>query len=256
MDQLRDLGFQERDWQPEWNESDIPVIEPYEDTHDGGDGGSSFVSDGDTDDVFYECADGAEDSRDNASRSSAGSQQLKLRSPTKRNSRQSLSPTKTARAPIAESARGPAIVSDQPRTYVPRGAPGARRATPDEPRQHMRTSFQSHRLSMPPSIRLNPPSESSRPLPILPHKSTGSQSSIAHRRHPAYPVEEWRKRTPSPVRSIREGLSTPPLGKRREGSRASSLMSAISSTWRRRGATSAEGGRTAVGQSGMRSTST
>ncbi|KAF2824868.1 hypothetical protein CC86DRAFT_456841 [Ophiobolus disseminans] len=173
----------------------------------------------DEEEVFYEGGDGAADTR----YSSAGSQQLqlRLRSPTKRSAKH----------------KSGAVNAMQPPVYIPRGAPPPR-----------------YRLSMPPSIRLSPPDDTSRPLPRLPHKSD-SQSSISYRPHPAYPLDEWRVRTPSPVNSVRKGLSTPPLAKRREGSRASSLISAISSTWRRRGATSAGSNRSAEGQGGTRSTS-
>jgi hypothetical protein len=222
----------------EGEENDMPVIEPFA-THACEDRNSRASKQG-ADDIFYECADGTADTRSPDKRSSADNQQ---KSSTKRAS--GLSLMRTRPPSTGGASQDSPSASGHPRAYVPRGAPGARDAPSDAP-QRMR-SQPNYRLSMPPSIRLLPPDDASRPLPRLPHKSN-SQSSIAYRPHPAYPVEEWRTRTPSPVRSVREGLSTPPLEKRKE-SRTASLMSAISSTWKRRGTPSSERQRNAEGGS-------
>jgi hypothetical protein len=229
-EQLENMGLLEQAWRSEGEENDIPVIEPcvdgarYE--------GSSRASRKDADDVFYECANGTTDSRSQTTHSSTDSQR---KSPTKRAFWRS--PPKTKRSSSVDAWQSSPCASDQLPAYVPRGAPGAHREAQVIAQQRnsiTRTPPQSYRLSMPPSITLLPMDDASRPLPNLPNKSD-SQFSIAYRPHPAYPVEEWRTRTPSPIKSIREGLSTPPLEKRKEG-RASSLLNAISSTWKRRGA--------------------
>ena len=216
--QLRELGVDKQECRGEGEENDMSVIEPYEDS----------ARDDETMSGSRAASRDAEDSQ--------------LHSPTKRITRRR-SPVETMKPTTAKTSQPSAGASEQPRAYVPRGAP------------LMRPSSRIHRLSVPPSIRLCPPGDTSRPLPKTPHKSD-SQSSIAYRPHPAYPMDEWRERTPSPVKSIREGLSTPPLEKRRGGSRASSLMNAISSTWRRRGTPSSESHRGGEGRHGARSTST
>jgi hypothetical protein len=138
------------------------------------------------------------------------------------------------------------LISDteQPRAYVPRGAPGPKADLPlqylDEDAQQrdsfVRTPTPFYRLSIPPSIRLGPPEPASRPLPTIPIKNN-FEASTSYHPHPAYPVDDWTVRTPSPVKSVREGISTPPPGKRREQVRSTSaLMSVIASAWKRRGA--------------------
>ena len=129
--------------------------------------------------------------------------------------------------------------SEQPRAYIPRGAPT--NAVEEQAGQESQclscasTPLQFYRLSMPTSAELDPVVPASRPLPTLPQKSDPF-SSTSYRPHPAYPVDDWIMRTPSPVKSIRENSATAPLGKRRDQTRsASSLMKAISSTWKRRG---------------------
>lgn len=134
----------------------------------------------------------------------------------------------------------------QPRAYVPSGAPGSRTSGRYSIEQALAechsggvTLPQFYRLSIPPSCRLYPPAPSSRPLPSLPRKNDTSPRETSYRPHPAYPVDEWAIRTPSPVKSIRDGISTPPLGKRR-GFTPTSLMNAIATTWKRRGTPSSE----------------
>lgn len=243
------MGLLEQAWRSEGEENDIPVIEPCVDG--AREDGSSRASRKDADDVFYECANGTADGKSHTTQSSTDSQR---KSPTKRASWRS--PPKTKRPSSVDAWQSSPCASEQLHAYVPRGAPGAHREaqviTQQQRNSITRTPPESYRLSMPPSITLLPPDDASRPLPSLPTKSE-SQSSIAYRPHPAYPVEEWRTRTPSPVKSVREGLSTPPLEKRKEG-RASSLLNAISSTWKRRGA-ERERQRDMEGRSGARSAS-
>lgn len=117
-------------------------------------------------------------------------------------------------------------------TYVPRGAPSDV-ATGSPPSRRRCGPLDTYRLSMPPAIKLPAPVPSLRPLP-LPRKHDDCLSLTAYRPHPAYPVEEWTMRTPSPVRSFRDGISTPPLeGRKGLGITGAGLMGVISSTWRR-----------------------
>ncbi|KAF2259252.1 hypothetical protein CC78DRAFT_621214 [Lojkania enalia] len=96
----------------------------------------------------------------------------------------------------------------------------------------------TYRLSVPPSLRLHPPVDTAKSLPSIPQKSD-SLTSTAYRPHPAYPVEDWVARTPSPIKSIRDGISTPPLGGRGKFS-GLSLMNVVSNVWKRRSTPSSE----------------
>lgn len=87
-------------------------------------------------------------------------------------------------------------------------------------------------LSVPPSVRLSPPKGALCELPMILEKK--HMADTGYHPHPAYAVDDWEVRTPSPVKSIRDGIATPPPGKRR-GFSASALMDAIASTWKRRG---------------------
>lgn len=117
--------------------------------------------------------------------------------------------------------------------YIPRGAPGLDNFTAERQPLYRRPRLDTYRLSMPPSIKFNAPEPSSRPLP-LPRKNEQLSSSLAYRPHPAYPVEEWTIRTPSPVRSARESITTPPLENRKTlGITGGGLLGVISSTWKR-----------------------
>lgn len=95
-----------------------------------------------------------------------------------------------------------------------------------------------YRLSVPPSLKLEPPKRLSREHSSIPQKNN-PDSTTGYHPHPAYPVEEWVVRTPSPVRSIRESISTPPLGKRR-GFMATSLINVVANAWKRRGTLGSE----------------
>ncbi|KAF1935643.1 hypothetical protein EJ02DRAFT_415428 [Clathrospora elynae] len=238
-DQLRELGLLEQDSNVAGEENDLSVIEPQEDSvHGAGkvDRNCSSASKA-SKDVFQEC-------NENPS---------------------SLSQTTIveARRPSTPgvSLRRVSNTSEQPRAYTPRGAPSSKTDISDEQPvtqaqqrdSYVRTPPQFYRLSMPPSVRLDPPEPNSRPLPMIPQKNN-SASSTSYRPHPAYPVDDWTVRTPSPVKSVREGISTPPLGKRREqGRSASALMNAISSAWWRRGTQTPDGSASTDSREGARS---
>jgi len=204
---------------------DLSVIEPDEGSRQEKGKGSRRSANEDQDEI-HEISDGASDSsRPRSLRASAGPRPQSL-----------MDTRKPSRSELPH-----ANVSEDGQTYVPRGAPGAEvSSSDDEDWQPRQKPSQVHRLSMPPSIKLVPSEPLSRYLPTIPEK-TASSSTMAHRSHPAYPVEQWRIQTPSPVRSFREGISTPPLERQGEtGGSSSSLMSALSSTWRRRRAGSSE----------------
>lgn len=189
-------------------DNDLPVIEPCEDSFVGEDRRVASRASEHLEDLFFECG-----------------------------------------ASMSEPSQRSTDTYEAPRGYNPSGAPsitssaGAsdEQAAKQTPQRHssMRTPPQSYRLSMPPAVKLVPPQPRSQPQHAGPHK-TDSSSSTSYRPHPAYPVEEWRQRTPSPVKSIREGITTPPLEKHRRGFRASSLVNVFTSSWKRR-ATSASG---------------
>lgn len=116
-------------------------------------------------------------------------------------------------------------------TYVPSGTPSE--VSTGSPQSLCRRGrLDSYRLSMPPSIKFDAPEAVSRPLP-LPQKHD-FDSLTAYRPHPAYPVEEWTVRTPSPVRSFRDGITTPPLESRTGlGLSGAGLMGGLLSAWKR-----------------------
>lgn len=116
-------------------------------------------------------------------------------------------------------------------TYIPCGTPYE--VSSGSPRSlRRRGRLDTYRLSMPPAIKFDAPQPSSRPLP-LPQKNSLT-TSTAYRPHPAYPVEEWTMRTPSPVRSGRDGIATPPLeGRRGLGIAGAGLVGGLLFTWRR-----------------------
>lgn len=116
--------------------------------------------------------------------------------------------------------------------YIPRGAPDPEIPSGKPPVLRRRGPIDTYRLSMPPSIKLAVPGPATLPLP-LPQKNNFF-SSTAYRPHPAYPIEEWTVRTPSPVRSTQDDIGTPPLERGKGlGLTGVGLMSVISSTWKR-----------------------
>ncbi|ORX90923.1 hypothetical protein BCR34DRAFT_299306 [Clohesyomyces aquaticus] len=128
--------------------------------------------------------------------------------------------------------------------YIPKGAPRTDGSDGSPKARHSGggTPPQFHRLSGPPSLKPSPPKQRSQ-LPSIPMKHDDDElSPAAYRPHPAYPVDEWTVTTPSPVKSIRDGISTPPL--RRRGISATTLMNVVSNALKRRtpGAESEDGG--------------
>jgi hypothetical protein len=236
-DQLRGLGLLDQHVSGAGEDNDLPVIEPREDDIDEAKEGTracSVVSK-DLGSVFQDCSDNLNGRA--ASAADTRAQTQNPHSPMRSTSARARNPL-TRKASIRQ-------VSDteQSRAYVPRGAPGLNKEASVEhvSRQmqqrdsFIRTPSHFYRLSIPPSIKLRRPEPTSRPLPTLPTKHD-FEASTSYCPHPAYPVDDWTVRTPSPVKSVRDGISTPPPGRRKEQGRSTSaLMSAITSAWKRRG---------------------
>jgi hypothetical protein len=135
-----------------------------------------------------------------------------------------------------------------PQTYIPSGTPHADvRASDDRPdSQHsyrhsgVTTPPQFYRLSVPPALKLERTQHASRPLPLIPQKIDSSSNLTAYQPHPAYPVDDWVSSTPSPVKSIRYMISTPPLLGRKKVYAPSSLVNVVTNAWKRRGTPSGE----------------
>jgi hypothetical protein len=108
------------------------------------------------------------------------------------------------------------------------------------------------RLSVPPSCILDPPKAFARPLPTIPQK--GSLTDTSYQPHPVYPVDEWEVRTPSPVKSVRDGISTPPLCRRR-GFTPTALLNVITTSWKRRVTSNSENSNEGRSQTTSRSAS-
>lgn len=135
--------------------------------------------------------------------------------------------------------------ADQPKAYIPRGAPSSDSGIPSaESNQgaQSRDSFANtsprfYRLSIPPAVKFSPPKfrRSSRALPTIPQKQE-ALTCTSYRPQPPYPIEHWTTRTPSPVKSIRESITgSPTLDRRTQGRSAASLVNMITSSWKRRG---------------------
>jgi hypothetical protein len=194
-----------------------------------------------SEDIFRNCEGNFNDQA--VSATSARGQTRSSSSPTR--------PTFTTRRKPSTHRASLRLVSEieQPCAYVPRGAPCAKTDLPvghvDEHAQQCgrltRTPTQFYRLSIPPSIRLEPPEPAVRPLPTLPVKNN-FEAPTSYCPHPAYPVDDWAVRTPSPVKSIRDSITTPPPGRRKEQSRSTSaLINVFTSAWRRRGTQTPDG---------------
>ncbi|KAL1600664.1 hypothetical protein SLS60_007052 [Paraconiothyrium brasiliense] len=105
-----------------------------------------------------------------------------------------------------------------------------------------------HRLSVPPSCRLDPPEPSRRALPTIPQKRDPA-ADTSYQPHPVYPIDDWERKTPSPVQSLRETISTPTIMQPKRGLTPTGWLSAMAEAWRRRGTpsnlSSDDGSRTA-----------
>lgn len=223
-DQLGDLGLLDYDYYyAESEENNLSIIEPAEDNLDHSNKEVNTELNG-------VCQEAAEDNshvdRDDVSTHDRNPEAEEKTDGASRQTYPSPTPSRTD----APSSHRSSIASG---TYVPLGAPGSD-LSPVSPRSlRRRGRLDTYRLSMPPSIKFDAPQSSSRPLPLL-QKHEPPSLSTTYRPHPAYPVEEWTVRTPSPVRSVRESITTPPLQNHKSlGITGAGLLGVISSTWKR-----------------------
>jgi hypothetical protein len=103
-----------------------------------------------------------------------------------------------------------------------------------------------YRLSVPPSCKFDPPQPSRRALPMIPHKRDPA-ADTSYQPHLVYPIDEWERKTPSPVQSLRETISTPTFGRSTKSRLTpTGWLNAMAGAWRRRAtASSDDGSRTA-----------
>lgn len=129
--------------------------------------------------------------------------------------------------------------SRQPGSYNPRGGRDSKsdENLDTEARQHLSyigTPPQFYGRSVSSSMRLDPLEPGSRPLPTIPRESDSSSSNPNHP-HPVYRMSDGTMRAPSRVMAIGETAVISSLkAKKGDGLSASSLIHAISSTWKRR----------------------
>ncbi|KAJ8117526.1 hypothetical protein OPT61_g1285 [Boeremia exigua] len=220
-DQLRDLGLLDVSY-AQSEENSMSVIEPCEsgaqNDNKGLEGSPNGVCHAELEDVFR--ADGNGDSPRDWSRARQNMNDI-----GRHTSETTPSPVNLA------SPRRDSITSG---TYVPRGAPATEVSTGSPQSLRRRGRMAVHRLSVPPSIKFDAPEPASRPLPIPQKNELPSCTATAYRPHPAYPVEEWTMKSPSPVEATQDSSTiTPPERKRRLGIMGAGLMDVISSTWKR-----------------------
>lgn len=110
-------------------------------------------------------------------------------------------------------------------------------SSPTPSRLSVTRTSSAYRLSFPPSYRLDPPERSSRPMPAIPYKhSLAPNDDTSYQPHPAYPINDWERRTPSPVQSMRETISTPTMERKiKRGFTPTGWLNAIGNAWKRRG---------------------
>ena len=240
-EQLRELGLLEDGYCTD-GEDEMSVIEPGEGSANGessGDGTEAGkVDHNEVEDVFQAGGDGISVHDGSAEGYRQQTEDLSKRASTPAQSTANSDRSSLCRDSIASG------------TYIPRGAPASRISTGSPSCLRRRGPMNTYRLSIPPSIKLDAPEPASR-APPLPQKNDFS-SSTAYRPHPAYP-EEWTARTPSPVRSVRDRTTTPPLQRRKGlGIVGAGLMGVISS-WKR--SVGSARGRRKSGVEGARSVS-
>jgi hypothetical protein len=103
-----------------------------------------------------------------------------------------------------------------------------------------------YRLSVPPSCKFHPPQPSRRALPVIPYKRDPAADTSYFPRA-VYPIDSWERKTPSPVQSLRETISTPTLGRSiKNRLTPTGWLNAMAGAWRRRATpASDDGSRTA-----------
>ncbi|KAJ4360908.1 uncharacterized protein N0V89_001477 [Didymosphaeria variabile] len=81
----------------------------------------------------------------------------------------------------------------------------------------------NYRLSVPPSCRFDPPQPLRRALPTIPQKHDPA-ADTSYKPHPVYPIDDWERKTPSPVQSLRETISTPTMERPKRGADAHGVV--------------------------------
>lgn len=263
-DQLDELGLPEYADAHASADENLPVIEPQDASPRERIRGDRAPSK-EPEDEFFECEE--------ASATAVASHESSNKIQTKEEHTKLLRRRCSIRTVDSEDTKGsltmgttlcrPRQTSEQLRTYVPSGAPGPDTRAPEhehrvgskevERNSCLDTPPRFYRLSIPPSIRLEPPSAASQSRP-KPTRKSESASSTSYHPHPVIPVGDWDIRTPSPVKSARDNISTPPMEKGRERF-ALSFMSMLPSVWRRRVASGQSSTSSASGRDGARSVS-
>lgn len=135
---------------------------------------------------------------------------------------------------------------EKPLVYIPSGAPLYDDSYSDEQDHNQLQRYdgstsrspQCHRgFSMMQSSWLDPPEPGNESIipSTIPWKQEPGSSTSSHP-YPAYHIERWALRTPSPVKSIKESIKSPPLEEaKRPGRSPVSFMSIFKSSWKRRG---------------------
>lgn len=238
-DQLQDLGFHEHCWHQTGEEDDLSVIEPYDGRIE-----ELFGDKGSITKVLHlksrNCTDVAAKDNDLTEEGSAHADDNKETGKSSHDTLQNTEPSRARRPPTpAASSRLASTATDQ-WAYIPSGAPrtGDSDRQGDEQMRKRDTStralVKSADLTASPAVKFDAPSMVARPLSRASHDGLFS-STTAYQPHPVHPVDTWTVRTLSPVKSVRGGISTPPLTKVPQARTGSSLMTLLTSTWRRRG---------------------
>lgn len=202
-DQLRKLGLLKQDRDDPSEQDDLPVIEPQDDAHMIDEIGNRRHSSRKLEDGIQHCDEAK-------SITGVGTDGTDTQHLTRHSSIRLVTHVEE--------------IYQVPGT-VPRQASNAS--------NRVRTPPRFNRLSVPPSIKLNPLESTQRQLSTVPHKS-GSSSSTAYQPHPAYPAETGIMPPSGPVKLVRdEDTSTLPLI--HQGRSETSLLGIIASTWKRRG---------------------
>ncbi|KAL5416794.1 hypothetical protein PMIN04_008018 [Paraphaeosphaeria minitans] len=109
-----------------------------------------------------------------------------------------------------------------------------------------------YRLSVPPACIFDPPQPSPRALQTLPQKRDPA-SDTSYQPHPVYPIDEWERKTPSPVQSLRQTISTPTFGHSTKSRLTpTGWLNAVAGAWRRRATPSSDDGSRTASRSDSR----
>ncbi|KAF2449996.1 hypothetical protein P171DRAFT_461041 [Karstenula rhodostoma CBS 690.94] len=103
-------------------------------------------------------------------------------------------------------------------------------------------ALSDYRLAVPPSCTFDPPQPSQRALCTLPQKRDPA-ADTSYQPHPIYPIDEWERKTPSPVQSLRATISTPTFGRSTKSRLTpTGWLNAVADAWRRRATPSSDDG--------------